>query len=308
MNRPATLCVLLIVFLLPPATAPAQDDHPSLRAELEATRERLRVLREKILRLEEEIARLGRLSAASVPADRFRELLEWLRAGDARQREAAIRQIAAAPNLREVVNDPAVRAVAEVRVLLRDDFEGGRGKWSEKLGGVGKKSVRFESGRVRFHRTGGSGSGGEASISRTLKDEVHDCSHLILGGRIRVKSHSLPNSGWHSQAHGGPGEYPVHVQIEWLDEEESRRRWSHGFLSRHDGSTRLVNFTKVAPSEWTSFAFDLLAAETRASRDPERPGLAVPAPMLLTTLRLMGNGWDFAGEVDEVQLVSVRFP
>ena len=76
MKRPALLCVLLIVFLLPPATAPAQDDISSLRAELEATRERLRVLREKILRLEEEITRQERLSADSVPADRFRELME----------------------------------------------------------------------------------------------------------------------------------------------------------------------------------------------------------------------------------------
>ncbi len=306
MGRRIALLFAALALTLPLVPADAQEcrddaEIRKLRAELETARARVRELKAEIQRQE-------KLPSPDLRPDRLRELLEWLRRGDLKKRAAAIREITAAPNLGEIARDPAVTAVAEVHVLLRDDFSERSRRWTEKHGGGGLMALEWADGQVRWERTGGDGRGGAVSIVRALTDEVSRSTHLLLGARLKVGSHSLGNSGWHSQSHGGPGEYPAHVQVDWLDDTEKRGRWSHGFLTRHDGGTRFRNYTLVPRGEWCFLAFDLLDPATRESRDPERPGLAVKRPMLLRSLTLMGNGWDFSGAVDEIQLVSIRFP
>ncbi|MCU0722850.1 MAG: hypothetical protein MUC63_04435 [Planctomycetes bacterium] len=331
MSKTSLLGVLGVFLLGIAAPAQAQDppgpkegagDLESVRRELAEARRLLDALLERQRALEERLkqaeARLRDLLAGPplpvppVPylrvlgVEGLRKALEGLASGDAGKAEAGALDLASASDLEALASDPAVARFAEVRVLLRDDFSAGPGAWKEHKGGRGTKELRWApGGAVRWERRDSGADGGSVGVSRPLAADVAAADYLVVGGRILVESHSLGNSGWASDAKGGHGEYPAHVQVAFLDEAEKERVWSHGFLASHDGSTQLVNFTRVPAGEWTTFGFDLMEPSARAPRDPSRSDFELPRPAILKSVLLQGNGWDFAGAAGGVVLVAV---
>lgn len=199
---------------------------------------------------------------------------------------------------------PPSDASAASDLIFNGDFSGLEG-WqvqpSTKCTHCGMESQRSDKNHsyyLAWERTG-SGADGAALWARQRPTcDVRRCGKLVLSFDVRVDHHSLPNSGWWSDGRGGSGEYPAKVVIAFTDNKGERFEWAHGFLYRHDGSTRLVNYTRVPKGQWVHFETDLFAAENWV----DGWGMSLPSPVTLTDIFVGGNGWDFAGALTNLQL------
>ncbi|GEM_PF-3548103 len=302
------------------------DRLQKLRRDLEACKDELEVLLEqqRLLKGRMEVlqARLARIQsrletlafeekddpkARVLAPDAFLEALHDLAGDDEERRKQASETIANASNLEALASDPEIGAAARIEVLLSASFEKGPEGWETFKSGRGHHAVEsLPEGGVQWERTHSRADGGSAGIQKDLGIDVSRFDYLLVGGLMKVENHSLKNSGWSSDRKGGWGEYPASVRIECLDEAEKKFRWAHGFIAAHDGSTRLVNYTRVPRNRWVRFGFDLKSPEALRPRDPARPEGALPPPAILESVRLLGNGWDFAGAVRECVLVGVE--
>ena len=151
---------------------------------------------------------------------------------------------------------------------------------------------------LAWRRTQSGADGGALWAKQALHRSLDDCDRLLLALDVQVEQQSLSNSGWWSEERGGSGEYPAKVTIAFLDEQEERFDWSHGFLYKHDGQTSLTNYTQVPQGSWYSFRVDLLAPEGWV----DGRGQPLPQPVAIQEITVGGNGWDFAGAIANVQL------
>lgn len=151
---------------------------------------------------------------------------------------------------------------------------------------------------LAWERTRSGADGGALWARQWPNYDVRDCRKLLLSFDVRVDHHSLSNSGWWSDTRGGSGEYPAKVVVAFTDAQGERFGWSHGFLSHHDGSTRLVNYTLVPPGEWVHFEADLFARKNWV----DEGGEPLPSPVALADIFVGGNGWDFAGALTNLRL------
>lgn len=167
--------------------------------------------------------------------------------------------------------------------------------WMEVTGddASGRKILMWE-------RTGSNGSGSAISARQVLDADVSGYDHLQLNLFVRVGGHSLPNSGWWSDQHGGSGEYPVLVRLLFADAAGQPFEWSLGFLITHDGSTQLRNYTIVPAGQWVQYETDVFAPAQWL--DPR--GAPLPAPARLTGLVVGGSGWDFSGAAAFITLTG----
>jgi hypothetical protein len=155
---------------------------------------------------------------------------------------------------------------------------------------------------LAWERTNSNGDGSALWARQTLDQDVSGYDHLTLDIELRVDFHTLTNSGWWSDQNGGSGEYPLKVVLSFLTSKEELSGWSWGFLTVHDGSTRLSNYTLVPAREWTSLHIDLLSPEWWV----DAVGQPLPHPALLKEIVIGGSGWDFGGAIRSIQISGVR--
>lgn len=159
--------------------------------------------------------------------------------------------------------------------------------------------VTVTGGAVAWQRARSGADGGSVGVFQDVDLAVASLRGLVLCLDVRVELQSLGNTGWWTETHGGTGEMPARVALEFDDASGRRHEWAHGFLLRNEPPTRLRNFDLVAPGEWRRFCFDLLDdAVRRDARGLE----ALPRPVRLRRVVVGGNGWDFRGAAANVVL------
>jgi tetratricopeptide (TPR) repeat protein/predicted Ser/Thr protein kinase len=142
---------------------------------------------------------------------------------------------------------------------------------------------------VEFSRTSGGNDGGAAGIYQPLKADVSDYPHLyiwLVGKVLHEEGGNLANSN--------PPWFPegaIQVQIKYLTTREKEQEWYHGFYAQPVAGADAEHFTKVPQGEWfTYISPDLMTL-------PERP-------WRITEFRVYGFGWEFQGQVAEVDLIG----
>ncbi len=149
--------------------------------------------------------------------------------------------------------------------------------------------------------TGGGMSGSAIWARQTLDLDATACTALHIAFDVRADYQSLPNSGWWSDEHGGNGEYPALVRLAFMPAfQGSPFDWARGFLYRHDGATRLTNYTLIPQGQWTHFEADVLAPEWWK----DGFDMALTNPGRLTDVYVGGSGWDFIGGIDNIVLTA----
>jgi len=151
---------------------------------------------------------------------------------------------------------------------------------------------------LAWERTNSGNNGSAIGAHQALDMDASRYDRLVLTLEVQVDYHTLPNSGWWSDQHGGSGEYPAKITLAFTDAAGQAFEWSHGFLNTHDGSTALQNYTLVPPGQWTPFEADLLAP----SQWVDARGNPLPRPARLTGISVGGNGWDFRAAVRHLSL------
>jgi hypothetical protein len=157
-----------------------------------------------------------------------------------------------------------------------------------------------QGGFLAWERTNSGGDGSAISAHQALDVDTSGYQRLLLTLEVRVESHSLSNSGWWSDQHGGSGEYPAKISLSFADAAGQSFEWSRGFLITHDGSTALQNYTLVPTGQWTPFEADLLSPPQWV----DARGNPLPRPARLTGFTVGGSGWDFRAAVRHLSLTG----
>lgn len=160
---------------------------------------------------------------------------------------------------------------------------------------------------VEFKRTGGGADGSLVGIAQEVYIDLSQLSQLYFQLDIKSISHTLDGGGW-----AGGSEYPVCVELAFVDAEGRPYRWQHGFY--HHGDDRYPISTKVTENQWFTYTspnlkeITPLAATEEIRQDladwfgVETPPYDTPLiPKAVTRVILFGGGWDFTGRADNLR-------
>jgi len=141
-------------------------------------------------------------------------------------------------------------------------------------------------------------SGDWTAIYQDLDIDASDCSALTLNMDVKVISHNLEAGGYVAPAF----EWPVIVQISYTTTGGDTQVWRHGWYLTPPGDavsgpiddpgTGLIpifNDEQVTQGVWDANSFNLFA---------ELPRLDT-----ITRIYVGGSGWDFEGQVDNVEII-----
>jgi len=147
-------------------------------------------------------------------------------------------------------------------------------------------------------RVVGMASGDWTAVYQDLDIDASDCSALTLNMDVKVISHNLEAGGWVAPAF----EWPVIVQISYTTTGGGTQVWRHGWYLTPPGDavsgpiddpgTGLIpifNDEQVTQGVWDANSFNLFA---------ELPRLDT-----ITRIYVGGSGWDFEGQVDNVEII-----
>ncbi|MBI2898920.1 MAG: hypothetical protein HYY17_01935 [Planctomycetes bacterium] len=136
---------------------------------------------------------------------------------------------------------------------------------------------------ITWFRRAGEESGA-AGVYQTLQRQTR--GRFVLDLEVRVDEQSLGGSCWSFDADGVAGDYPVKVQVDYLDAQERPKVWLHRFLADCDPQS-LTNCTRVSPATWTRVRLDI---------DLRGQGS-------ITRVSLYGTGPSFRGSARNVRLL-----
>ncbi len=152
---------------------------------------------------------------------------------------------------------------------------------------------------LAWARSSSGQSGGAIWARQPLNLDMATCPALHIAFDVRVDSHTLPNSGWWTDGHGGNGEYPAMVRLAFRPAYQgSQFDWARGFLVYHDGATQASNYTLVPAGGWTHYEADVLSPAEWV----DAFGNVQTNPGILTDIYVGGSGWDFMGGIDNIVL------
>ncbi len=154
---------------------------------------------------------------------------------------------------------------------------------------------------LAWSRDNSGASGASIWARQPLGIDMATCRDLHIEFDVRVDWHTLPNSGWWTDEHGGNGEYPVLVRLAFMPAfQGSQFDWARGFLITHDGTTRASNWVPVPGNTWWHYEADVLSP----SEWVDAFGNVLTTPGVLTDIYVGGAGWDFVGAIDNIVLTG----
>ena len=199
-------------------------------------------------------------------------------------------------------------------------FDADLGEWSRWFGEDRMGSHRAaeivwdpvgESNVVQFTRVGGGADGSHVGIVRDVNIDLTQHRELRLQLDVNPVLTSLRGGG-----HAGGSEYPVCVELAYIDETGVPHRWHHGFY--YQGDDRYASSSKLLQGVWHTYTSppleDLtpLCADLALAADHRRWFRAryhkhAPAsrPARITHVAVFAGGWDFTGRVDNVRFLEV---
>ena len=163
---------------------------------------------------------------------------------------------------------------------------------------------------VQFTRVGGGADGSHVGIVRNVNVDLTQHRELRIQLEVNPVSSSLRGGG-----HAGGSEYPVCVELAYLDEAGMPHRWQHGFY--YQGEDTYASSTKLQRGVWYRYTSPPLTELTPLCGDPNlaasfRRWFRVPfhrhrpasRPARITHVAVFAGGWDFSGRVDNVRFVE----
>jgi len=200
---------------------------------------------------------------------------------------------------------PTATAAAAGNLIYNGDFAQGIAGWSIEQAcescGMQTNVDPNRGDYLAWARDNSGNDGGAIWARQSLDIDVSTCQQLRLAFDIRVDRHTLPNSGWWTDEHGGIGEYPVTVRLAFMPAfQGSPFEWAKGFLIVHDGATRASNWLPVPGNTWWHYEADVFSRAEWV----DAFGNVQTNPGILTAVYVGGSGWDFIGAIDNLVLTG----
>lgn len=141
---------------------------------------------------------------------------------------------------------------------------------------------------VQFSRSDDANDGGAVGIYQPLSLDVTSFQHVyvwLVGKVIGERGGNIanPNPQWFPEG-------AVQVRVKYVAASGQEAEWYHGFYVAPVTGADTVHFTQVPHAEWFRYVADLMALP-----DP---------PSRITEFRVYGFGWEFLGQVAEVDLIG----
>ena len=116
---------------------------------------------------------------------------------------------------------------------------------------------------VEFGRTGGGADGSLVGIAQDVYIDLDKHDELYLQLDVRSMYQTLAQGGgW-----AGGSEYPVCIELAFIDQNGTPHRWQHGFY--HQGQDKYPTSTKVNQDAWFTYTSPNLKEIIPLSRSPE---------------------------------------
>ncbi|MBD3180826.1 sigma-70 family RNA polymerase sigma factor [Candidatus Poribacteria bacterium] len=160
---------------------------------------------------------------------------------------------------------------------------------------------------VEFKRTNGGSSGSQIGLAHDVYIDLSKYNELYLQMDMKPIYQSLEGTGW-----AGGGEYPVNVELTFVDEKGIGYRWLHGVYYKGE-SKYPSSSTKVGQKQWHTYISPNLkemipvCADAVLVEDGRRYGKGYHeynppvVPKAITRILIFGGGWDFIGRADNIQ-------
>lgn len=226
------------------------------------------------------------------------------------------------PSLLDLLrNEVILPKQQDERLIYNGDFELGLEGWKKGLGTDLRKSTRtsnirydndIESNVVVIKRVGGGASGSATGLYQDIFIDLDKYEDARLKVDVKPVFQSLTGGGW-----AGGEEYPVTLQIAYIDQRGEPHLWSRGFY--YKDVSRYEDGIKVDEEAWFSFVSPNLkkiepdCADNLRSADKIAWGKYVPTykppviPKYITRLLVTGVGWDYEGRADNVELILAPY-
>jgi len=194
---------------------------------------------------------------------------------------------------------------AGANLIVNGDFSAGMSGWTVEQGcqscGMQTNIDPAFGDYLAWARDNSGASGASIWARQPLGIDMATCRDLHIAFDVRVDGHTLPNSGWWTDEHGGNGEYPAMVRLAFMPAfQGSQFDWARGFLIVHDGATSASNWIPVPANTWWHYEADVLSAPEWV----DAFGNVQTNPGVLTDIYVGGSGWDFTGAIDNIVLTG----
>jgi hypothetical protein len=203
---------------------------------------------------------------------------------------------------------PKTFALTGHNLIRNGDFSDGLSQWekthSSKVEDMWEVAVKGEEKYLAWSRERSGNDGGTVGAIQQMEADVGRFEKLIISADVRVSNHTLSGPGWWAEQRGGSGEYPAKILVYYKDAKGKPHVWTHGFLPELRGRTSLANFSNVPWDTWYHYEADLMNVAELVDMDFKRRGQRLPLPAQITAIKLLGQGWDFAAAVDNIELLG----
>ena len=203
----------------------------------------------------------------------------------------------------------------EERFPINGDFEAKlegwtKWVWEDRMNSQRSCVVLYdeekESNVVEFKRTGGGADGSLIGIVQDVYIDLSRYDEFYLQLDARSIYHTVAG-GW-----AGGSEYPVCIELAFIDQNGTPHRWQHGFY--YGGQDNYPTSTKVTQDAWFTYIspnlkeiIPLCGCEENV-RDMKNwfgvemhPYNPPVIPKVIMRVMIFGGGWDFTGRADNVQ-------
>lgn len=163
---------------------------------------------------------------------------------------------------------------------------------------------------VQFERSQSRSDGSSVGV---YQDVFIDLSKY---NEVRIKLDVKPIYQGLSGSGGAGGEYPVMVQVAFIDQRDEPHVWTYGFY--YEGENFYSCAEQVGQDKWSSYTSPNLKEILPDCNDEKRnhdksawPLMtheykAPVIPKYITRVLVFGSGWDFRGRIDNVEFVLTQ--
>jgi hypothetical protein len=203
------------------------------------------------------------------------------------------------------------------QLIKNGDFENGLDGWIkgnalDRMNSTMTANVVYDediqSNVAEFTRADGGFDGSSIGVYQDVFINLSKYKKLQLKLDAKPVFQSLTGGGW-----AGGAEYPVTMQVCYIDQRGEPQTWSHGFyfrdVSQYDDST------KVDENAWYTYTTPDLKKIKPDCADKKLVSEGIAwgrkihkynppvIPKYIVRILVYGSGWDFTGRVDNVELI-----
>lgn len=160
---------------------------------------------------------------------------------------------------------------------------------------------------IQFERGNSNASGSSVGIFQDVFIDLTKYKDVKLRLDVCPIYQSFSGGGWVG------GEYPIMVQIAFIDEQSNPYVWTYGFI--YDGESEYENVTKIYQLDWFTYTSPNLkeilpdSADGKRLYDLKRWGQPYfeykppVKPKYINRVLVFGSGWDFKSRADNIEFI-----